>query len=312
MRHILEIEFQYSRAFLCLLALHAVVERCSRNTPLQRFAELVTRGVSGDGANASGSSNDATPYTPADVRNYIGSDSPYISECIDACRVIMKVVIDGLLPGGYLKHCPVRTYFRIISAALILLKVGNIFFGADTHRTLIGQVANIDPFSQTFMVGASETDVAVTLQLMDKAMEALRTNIVDDVHVGNRFADMVDTLTRRARSRFVRMNAPGNSATSRAETPHIRDTPMIPSNHFTAGPTSNPSFNGVQQDNSGMIGTSASGRATPNPALWGISDKIYNPNMNDGMTVIPPPMYFTNGFDQYSHDTTNFATMCDG
>ncbi len=128
MRHILEIEFQYSRAFLCLLALHAVVERCSRNTPLQRFAELVTRGVGGDGPNASGSSNDATPYTPADVRNYIGVDSPYISECIDACRVIMKIVIEGLLPGGYLKHCPVRTYFRIISAALILLKVGHVFF----------------------------------------------------------------------------------------------------------------------------------------------------------------------------------------
>jgi hypothetical protein len=128
MRHILEIEFQYSRAFLCLLALHAVVERCSRNTPLQRFAELVTRGVGIDGTNVSGSSNDATPYTPADVRNYIGGDSPYISECIDACRVIMRVVIDGLLPGGYLKHCPVRTYFRIISAALILLKVGHFFF----------------------------------------------------------------------------------------------------------------------------------------------------------------------------------------
>jgi len=175
------------------------------------------------------------------------------------------------------------------------------------------QAANINPSIQTFVVGATETDIAVTLQLMDGAMEALRNNIVDDVHVGNRFADMVDTLTRRARPRFVRMNAPGNSGTSRAETPHVRDTPMIPVNHFTVCPTPNPpSFNGVQQDNSTMIGTSASGRATPNPALWGISDKIYDPNLNDGMTVMPPPTYFTNGFDQYSHDATNFTTMGDG
>lgn len=128
MRHILEIEFQYSRAFVCLLALHAVVERCARNTPLQRFAELVTRSVGCDGTNVGGSSIDATPYAPADLRNYIGGDSPYIAECIDACRSIMKVVIDGLRPGGYLKHCPVRTYFRIISAALILLKVSQVFF----------------------------------------------------------------------------------------------------------------------------------------------------------------------------------------
>jgi len=49
-----------------------------------------------------------------------------------------------------------------------------------------------------------------------------RANIVDDVHVGNRFADMCATLVRRIRSRFVRMSraANGNNGyLSRGESP---------------------------------------------------------------------------------------------
>jgi hypothetical protein len=46
---------------------------------------------------------------------------------IEGCRNVLKVVVDGLLPNEYLKHCPVRTYFRIISVAVILLKVRHVF-----------------------------------------------------------------------------------------------------------------------------------------------------------------------------------------
>ncbi len=53
---------------------------------------------------------------------YRGNEE-YIGEVIQASRNILRVVVDGLLPDDYLKHTPVRTYFRVLSAAMFLLKV---------------------------------------------------------------------------------------------------------------------------------------------------------------------------------------------
>lgn len=53
---------------------------------------------------------------------YRGNEE-YIGEVVDASRNILRVVVDGLLPDDYLKHTPVRTYFRVLSAAMFLLKV---------------------------------------------------------------------------------------------------------------------------------------------------------------------------------------------
>jgi len=38
---------------------------------------------------------------------------------------------------------------------------------------------------------------------MDQAVDALRNCVVDDVHLGIRFADLLETLTSRLRSRFI-------------------------------------------------------------------------------------------------------------
>lgn len=47
----------------------------------------------------------------------------YIKEVVDASRTILRYVVEELLPDDYLKHAPVRVYFRIVSAAMFLLKV---------------------------------------------------------------------------------------------------------------------------------------------------------------------------------------------
>lgn len=46
-----------------------------------------------------------------------------IKEVVDASRTILRYVVYDLLPDDYLKHAPVRVYFRIVSAAMFLLKV---------------------------------------------------------------------------------------------------------------------------------------------------------------------------------------------
>lgn len=47
----------------------------------------------------------------------------YIQEVVDASRKILQTVLNGLVPGDHLKHCPVRTFFRILSGMIFILKV---------------------------------------------------------------------------------------------------------------------------------------------------------------------------------------------
>ena len=61
---------------------------------------------------------------------------------------------------------------------------------------------------------------------MDKVIEALRTCVVDDVHLCITIADLLESLTTNLRSRFVRIAVPGLGGVEN----HSRArTPMIPS-----------------------------------------------------------------------------------
>ncbi|EMD87714.1 hypothetical protein COCHEDRAFT_1143170 [Bipolaris maydis C5] len=251
-------------------ALQAVVERCTHNTPLQTHAQ--PNGVNGRAAN-SNEDGGAIPFST--LVKWYANDRHYINEVIDASRNVLKVVVDGLHPGGYLRHAPVRTFFRIVSVAIILLK--------------------------TFALGATEEDVAVSLGLLSSSVDALRTSIVDDVHVGNRFADLVETLTHRIRSRFVRLTANGSTGISRAGSKSPVQAPMMPppsalnnTNHlappYMGSQQTGFSASGTSVPGSPSMGLSTSGRATP---LWGISSEPYDPNSNS-ISIMPPPGNYTN------------------
>ncbi|KAH0601298.1 hypothetical protein MHUMG1_00171 [Metarhizium humberi] len=175
-RHILTIEYEYVRIYVNSLSLQAVVERCTNNA-----------GQNGNGADGQ-ATNGPTQLSPQTMINYgklplgqLGgftiNDQEYVREVVDGCRNLLRTVVEGLLPGGYLKHAPVRTYFRIISGAMFLLK--------------------------TFALGAPRSDVKLSIELMDATVEALRNCVVDDVHLGIRFADLLETLTSRLRNRFI-------------------------------------------------------------------------------------------------------------
>jgi len=180
--HILSIEYQYVRIYVNSLSLQAVVERCSTEAG-NRFNAT---GHPGNGSvpGAMSTENQQTYYGKlplATFGSYTAADQDYVKEVVDGSRELLKIVVDGLLPGDYLKHAPVRTYFRIISGAMFLLK--------------------------TFALGASKGDVEYSIGLMDRAVDALRTCVVDDVHLGIRFADLLETLTSRLRGRFISLPA---------------------------------------------------------------------------------------------------------
>lgn len=176
-RHILTIEYEYVRIYINSLSLQAVVERCTSNA--------------GGGGTASGGSvsGNSAPQLSPQTQNFYGKlplgqlggftaeDQEFVKEVVNGSRNLLRTVVEGLLPGDYLKHAPVRTYFRIISGAMFLLK--------------------------TFALGAPKADVEMSIKLMDATVDALRNCVVDDVHLGIRFADLLQSLTSRLRNRFV-------------------------------------------------------------------------------------------------------------
>lgn len=121
MRHILNIEYEYCRVYLNCLALQAVVERCTHGSPGRMNAQLGLP-ISNAQPTPAEKDNQAIPATT--LMKWIGNDRPYIREVIDAARNLLRIVTEGLgAQDDILRHTPVRTYFRIISVAIILLKV---------------------------------------------------------------------------------------------------------------------------------------------------------------------------------------------
>ena len=189
-KYVLKIEYEYVRVYANSLSLQAVVERCTSNA-----GNTATAAASA----ASGSAAQLSPQT----QSYFGklplgqlggfsiTDNKYIKEVVEGCRQLLRTVVYGLLPGGYLKHAPVRTYFRIISGAMFLLK--------------------------TFALGAPRADVKMSIDLMDETVEALRNCVVDDVHLGIRFADLLESLTSRLRNRFIQAPTIAQAASANGE-----------------------------------------------------------------------------------------------
>lgn len=58
---------------------------------------------------------------------------------------------------------------------------------------------------QTFALGGKQVEVAISLRLLDDTVRALRTSVVDDVHLCLRIADLLERLTTSVRSQFVRL-----------------------------------------------------------------------------------------------------------
>lgn len=185
-RHILTIEYEYVRIYINSLSLQAVVERCTSNAV----------GTSATAPAATGSTNSAPQLSPqtqlyygklplGQLGGFGAADQECIREVVEGSRNLLRTVVEGLLPGDYLKHAPVRTYFRIISGAMFLLK--------------------------TFALGATKSDVELSIGLMDRTVDALRNCVVDDVHLGIRFADLLENLTSRLRNRFIHAPPPPSS-----------------------------------------------------------------------------------------------------
>jgi hypothetical protein len=154
-------------------------------------------------------------------------------------------------------------------------------------------------FVQTFTLGAKEDDVRISLDLQDRTVEALRSCVVDDVHLSVTIADLLQLLTANIRTRFLRF-APSDrldQAPSRERSPVAVASPQ-----------------GRQQENSGdyrwpnqhQQGRAASasnfpfdGTSTPatNDPLADIPAQPINASNLNVSFMPPPPSVYYNYYD---------------
>lgn len=118
------IEYEYARRFTesdlrfeSLYILGTYVYSLSLQAVLEQIA-----------ATKDGSSSLRTGHTPpalvsSALIDFNKENAAYIAEVVDASRNVLRHVVEGLVPNGGLKHSPVRTHLRILSAAMFLLKV---------------------------------------------------------------------------------------------------------------------------------------------------------------------------------------------
>ncbi len=289
MRCILEIEYEYCRVYINALSLQAVAERCANeqpfsmgDTPLEvaRTGAITTNGVRSDIA-----------ITPANLAKWLGGDRPYLREVGEAARNLLKVVVNCLYPGGYLRHAPVRTYFRIVSVAIMLLK--------------------------SFSLGASESDVQDSLTLMDKTVDALKGCIVDDVHVASRFADLLNSLTQNLKPRLIRIAGDGRSSgrsrrVSQTGSPEPLHVQLGAANHqLQQHQQQQPQQTGFATSQNQQQWQYTNNNPTtmaPDHPMYGISADPYDIMADNNFSVMPPP-YFGNSpnnqFNQVNSTTPN-------
>lgn len=169
---------------------------------------------------------------------------------------------------------------------------------------------------------------------MDRTIEALRTCIVDDVHVASRFADLLGTAVNRIRSRFVRMARSGANGVSRVashspapQQTYAQSMPMNPPSNqsslrSTAFIQQGWPYNGAGNMNGNMngngngngIGTGSAsatypnGRNTPSNPLYGISTQTYDFSDNGtSFNVMPPPMAYANNSPSLGNSASSMA-----
>ncbi|OJD17081.1 hypothetical protein AJ78_02781 [Emergomyces pasteurianus Ep9510] len=214
--------------------------------------------------------SDGMDMRVSSVLNTFEGNKEYFIEVVFAARAILQTVVEDLLPDDHLRHVPIRTYSRILAGAMFCLKASAL--------------------------GDKDEETVVSLDLVERTAEALCTCVVDDVHLSNRFGELLTALASSLRSRVMRTT--GNE--------HFRSGNMTPGN---MPPQRHQFQDGAASD----IPTTASSNPYDPPVCSADTDPIVTPKPDYSMhssssvsaaTSEPSgylPMHPTNGaFDQSS------------
>lgn len=114
------------------------------------------------------------------LRKEYAQDARFIDDVRESSGHILRIA-KALSDEDVLRHCPVRVFLRIVSASIFLLK--------------------------TLSVGSREVDARASLEQLDGGIQALMNNEAGDIHLSNRYAELIARHVRK----FKRSLKPRNS-----------------------------------------------------------------------------------------------------
>lgn len=117
--------------------------------------------------------NDVDEVRPMNIDSI---DYEYIQEVIDgSCQILQKVT--QLAELGSLRFSPVRIFLRITSSSIFLLKA--------------------------LSLGTRQAKLRESLDILEKCIQSLRSNALDDIHLSTRYATLLDTHVTRLRRNLL-------------------------------------------------------------------------------------------------------------
>ncbi|WEW54851.1 hypothetical protein PRK78_000277 [Emydomyces testavorans] len=115
-------------------------------------------------------------------------DYEFIQEVIDgSCHILQKVIT--LAETGALRFSPVRIFLRITSSSIFLLKA--------------------------LSLGVRNAKLQESLEILSRSIQALRSNSLDDIHLGSRYATLLESLVTRLRRSFILSNKKASRGSTR-------------------------------------------------------------------------------------------------
>jgi hypothetical protein len=108
-------------------------------------------------------------------------DYEFIQEVVDgSCQILQKTT--QLAESGALRYSPVRIFLRITTSSIYLIK--------------------------SLSLGVRNAKLQSSLDILDRAIQAMRSSTFDDMHLASRYATLLETHVARLRESFVVSSRP--------------------------------------------------------------------------------------------------------
>lgn len=134
------------------------------------------------------------------LRREYAQDARFIDDVRESSGQILRIA-KALSDEDVLRHCPVRVSLRVVSASIFLLK--------------------------TLSVGSREVDAKASLEQLDGGIQAMMNNDSGDIHLSNRYAELIARHVRR----FKRSLKPRRSRRHSFDVQNIDQSGRLSENH---------------------------------------------------------------------------------
>lgn len=172
----------------------------------------------------------ATSHLDYDFLEIVSSqDYKYVQEVTSASREILQITV-LLANAGALRYAPVRVFIRITSASIFLLKA--------------------------ISLGARNTELLKSLEVLDQCIQALRSSALDEIHLSSKYAMLIERHVARFRRNF-RVQAKSLMAPTRPHTPFASSSNVQVNHAMDTAASGGPAHNTIDDLNKNRLGNNA-------------------------------------------------------